>query len=252
MPVGALQEGVPWNWRSFDAIPREDRRDARAERRLPRRPLDDPARRHGRTRDQKVEATAGDLAAMQQLLDASLAAGGMGFSSSWARYPQRRRRRHGSVPLRERGRDPRDVRVVREHPGTTLEFIPCVGLFEDFAPDLLTIMSLAANRSDQLERACSSARAARRRPNTTWRRHDYATERGARVLALTVPFTAVAADLLRQWLPPRHDPGLAEADGAPPRREEGNARVRRRPEGARGSRAATDDRVSRCRTGAST
>ena len=32
-------------------VPRPDRRHARAERGLPRRPLDDPARRHGRARD---------------------------------------------------------------------------------------------------------------------------------------------------------------------------------------------------------
>ena len=53
---------------------------------------------------------------------------------------------------------------------------------------------------------------------------DYATEHGGAVLALTMPVRAVAAHLLRQRLPARHDPGLGEADGAPARREEGDAR----------------------------
>src|SRR5437016_184683 len=77
MPVGALREGVPWNWRSFDEyLGKIDgslapnagflvghstiRRVVMGERAT------------------KGEATADDLAAMQQLLDRSLAAGGMG------------------------------------------------------------------------------------------------------------------------------------------------------------------------------
>src|SRR6476659_7264703 len=84
MPVGALQEGVPWNWHSFgEYLGKIDgtlapnagflvghstiRRVVMGERAT------------------KDEATEQDIMAMQMLLDASLAAGGMGFSSSWAR-----------------------------------------------------------------------------------------------------------------------------------------------------------------------
>ena len=51
MPLAALAEGVPWDWRTLRRVPRPHRRHARAERRVPRRPLDDPPRRDGRARD---------------------------------------------------------------------------------------------------------------------------------------------------------------------------------------------------------
>ncbi len=187
MPVGALQEGVPWNWRSFgEYLGKIDgtlapnagflvghstiRRVVMGERAT------------------KGEATADDLSAMQQLLDASLAAGGMGFSSSWART-------HNDaagdmVPSRYASEDEilALCRVVREHPGTTLEFIPCVGLFEDFAPDLLTRMSLAANRPINWN-VLFVGKGSEATTEHNLAASDYATERGARVLALTVPFT---------------------------------------------------------------
>src|SRR4029077_7607287 len=79
-------------------------------------------------------------------------------------------------------------RVVREHPGTTLEFIPCVGLFEPFAPDLLTRMSLAANRPINWN-VLFVGKGSEATTEHNLAASDYATERGARVLALTVPFT---------------------------------------------------------------
>jgi N-acyl-D-aspartate/D-glutamate deacylase len=187
MPVGALREGVPWNWRSFEEyLGKIDgtlapnagflvghstiRRVVMGERAT------------------KGEATADDLTAMQQLLDASLAAGGMGFSSSWART-------HNDaagdmVPSRYASEDEilALCRVVREHPGTTLEFIPCVGLFEDFAPDLLTRMSLAANRPINWN-VLFVGKGSEATTEHNLAASDYASERGARVLALTVPFT---------------------------------------------------------------
>jgi N-acyl-D-aspartate/D-glutamate deacylase len=187
MPVRALEEGVPWNWRSFgeylDKIhgtlaPNAGflvghstiRRVVMGERAT------------------KGRATADDLAAMQELLDASLAAGGMGFSSSWART-------HNDaagdmVPSRYADED--EVlalcRVVRNHPGTTLEFIPCVGLFEEFAPGILTQMSLAANRPVNWN-VLFVGKGSEATTEHNLAASDYATERGARVLALTVPFT---------------------------------------------------------------
>ena len=66
-------------------VPRSHRRHAGTERGLPRRPLDDPSRRRWASARRRATATADDLDAMRALLDASLAAGGLGFSSSWAR-----------------------------------------------------------------------------------------------------------------------------------------------------------------------
>ncbi len=187
MPVGALQEGVPWNWRSFDEyLGKIDGTLAPnagflvGHSTIRRVVMGDRATKGG--------ATADDLAAMQQLLDASLAAGGMGFSSSWART-------HNDaagdmVPSRYASEDEilALCGVVREHPGTTLEFIPCVGLFEDFAPDLLTRMSLAANRPINWN-VLFVGKGSEATTEHNLAASDYATERGARVLALTVPFT---------------------------------------------------------------
>jgi N-acyl-D-aspartate/D-glutamate deacylase len=123
---------------------------------------------------------------MARLLDESLAAGGLGFSSSQAAT------HNGGdgqpVPSRFATRDEllAMCRVVREHAGTTLEFIPAVGGFEPEHLDLMTAMSLAANRP--LNWNVLAVNAAR--PENHERlleAGDYAAERGARVLALTVP-----------------------------------------------------------------
>ena len=135
----------------------------------------------------KGEATADDLGAMEQLLAESLAAGALGFSSSWARthndgagdmvpsryasddelialckvvgrVPRHDARVHpGRRPVRRLRRRPDDAHVARRRPAAELE------------------------------------RAVRRQPATsTMVEHnlaasDYAAERGGRVLALTMP-----------------------------------------------------------------
>src|SRR4029077_4779938 len=78
-------------------------------------------------------------------------------------------------------------RVVREHPGTTLEVIPCVGMFEDFAPGLLTRMSLAANRPINWN-VLFVGKGSEAMTEHTLAASDSATARGGRVLALTIAF----------------------------------------------------------------
>ncbi len=187
MPVGALEEGVPWNWRTFGQY--LDQIDGTLAPNAGFLVGHSTIRRIVmRERATNGEATADDLAAMQQMLDASLAAGGMGFSSSWART-------HNDaagdmVPSRyaSEGEILSLCRVVREHPGTTLEFIPCVGPFEEFAPGLLAKMSLAANRPINWN-VLFVGKGSEATTEHNLAASDYATERGARVLALTVPFT---------------------------------------------------------------
>jgi N-acyl-D-aspartate/D-glutamate deacylase len=186
MPLNALAEGVPWDWRTFgDYLDRIDgtlapnagflvghstiRRVAMGERAT------------------KGEATEADLDAMRTLLHASLDAGGLGFSSSWART-------HNDaagdmVPSRYASEDEIIAlcSVVSEHPGTTLEFIPCVGLFEDFAPELLTRMSLAANRPINWN-VLFAGKGSEAITEHNLAASTYAAEQGARVIALTVPF----------------------------------------------------------------
>jgi N-acyl-D-aspartate/D-glutamate deacylase len=186
MPVGALQEGVPWDWRSFeDYLGKIDgtlapnagflaghstiRRVAMGERAT------------------KGTATTDELATMRQLLDASLHAGALGFSSSWARTHNDAN--GDMVPSRYANEDELLAlcEVVSEHAGTTVEFIPGVGLLEDYAADIMTRMSLAANRPVNwnvlfVGKGNEAATEHNLAPS------DYATEHGGRVLALTVPF----------------------------------------------------------------
>ena len=184
MPAGALQEGVPWDWRSFGEY---------LDRIGPLAPNAGFLVGHSTLRRvvmgeraTKEPASDDDLAAMSALLDASLAAGGLGFSSSWARTHNDAN--GDMVPSRYATEDEiiELCRVVRRHPGTTLEFIPCVGLLEDFAPDLMTRMSLAANRPVNWN-VLFVSKGAEENTAHNLAASDYATERGARVVALTMP-----------------------------------------------------------------
>jgi N-acyl-D-aspartate/D-glutamate deacylase len=185
MPLSSLEQGVPWDWTSFaDYLDRIEGTLAPnagflvghcAIRRLV---MGEDAT--------KGAASADQLEAMERLLAQSLAAGGLGFSSSWART-------HNDaagemVPSRHATDDELVAlcKVVRDHPGTTLEFIPGVPPFDDYAPELMARMSLAANRPLNWNVLFVNAG----RDDVTERllgASDVAAERGARVLALTLP-----------------------------------------------------------------
>ncbi len=185
MSVSALAEGVPWDWKSFGEY--LDKIDGTLAPNAGFLVGHSTIRRvvMGARATQEA-ASPEDLAAMEQLLAESLAAGGLGFSSSWART-------HNDadgdmVPSRYANEDELIAlcKVVSRFPGTTLEFIPCVGQFEDYAADLMTRMSLAADRPLNWNVLFVSA------GNKDMAEHnlaasDYARERGAKVLALTMP-----------------------------------------------------------------
>jgi len=185
MPLAALEAAVPWDWQSFGEY--LDRIDGTlapnagflvGHSTIRRVVMGDRA-----TKD---AATADDLEAMSRLLAESLRAGALGFSSSWARTHNDGE--GDGVPSRAASDDELVAlcRVVRDHPGTTLEFIPGVGQFEDYVPDLMARMSLAANRPlnwNVLFVAAGGEAMAEHNLAAS----DYAAERGGRVLALTLP-----------------------------------------------------------------
>jgi len=186
MPLAALAEGVPWDWRTFGEY--LDRIDGTLAPNAGFLVGHSTIRRVAMgERATQGAATEADLDAMRTLLDASLTSGALGFSSSWART-------HNDaagdmVPSRYASEDEIVAlcSVVKDHPGTTLEFIPCVGLFEDFAPELLTRMSLAANRPINWN-VLFVGKGSESITDHNLAASDYATEHGARVIALTVPF----------------------------------------------------------------
>jgi N-acyl-D-aspartate/D-glutamate deacylase len=146
MPLETLRTGVPWNWKStadyFDRIDGDVGINLgfmvghSAIRRIAMGP--DASRR---------EATPDELERMKALLRAGLEAGGLGFSTSYARthndpdgnmVPSRYALTTELVEL---------ARTTGEYEGTGLEIIPQVGpAFDPWAVDLMADMSVAAQR----------------------------------------------------------------------------------------------------------
>jgi len=187
MPLAALEEGVPWGWRSFgdylDEL--EGRIGVNAgflvgHCALRRKVM-------GAARGAET-ATDGEIEAMRRLLGESLEAGGLGFSSS-----QSRTHSDGDGnPITSRSADRREMLAfceeVRLHEGTTLEYITngCLDTFSDDEIDLMTSMSTTAWRPlnwnlltidgrhpDRMERQLAASTAAE--------------ARGGRIVALTMP-----------------------------------------------------------------
>ena len=187
MPLESLLEGVPYDWRTFgDYLDKIDGTTAVNAGFL----VGHSAIRRCVMGDDAVGKPASEdqIEAMQALLAESLTAGGLGFSSSWART-------HNDAdgdPVPSRAATKEELlafcETTSQHEGTTLEFIPSVGGFEEEHLQLMADMSRTANRplnwnvlvpnSGRAEYAWEALSAG-----------DYAAERGGKVYALTVPDT---------------------------------------------------------------
>jgi N-acyl-D-aspartate/D-glutamate deacylase len=144
IPLEALEEGVPWSWRSsaeyLDAVEAQGTAvnfGAMVGHSAVRRTV-----LGDRSHDEAVDAA--DLARMQQLVREALEAGAIGFSSSWAAT-------HvdgegAPVPSRVASADELVAlcSVLAEFPGTQVEFIATNGRFEDHHVETMTRMALAA------------------------------------------------------------------------------------------------------------
>jgi N-acyl-D-aspartate/D-glutamate deacylase len=187
MPLEALEQGIDWSWSTFGEY--LDRLDGRigvnagflvGHCALRRTVMGEAAVGNKATLEQTVE--------MVKLLKKCLAAGGLGFSSSQAfthvdgddsPVPSRFAARDETLAL---------ASAVREHPGTTLEFIidGCLNQFQDSEIGLMIAMSLAANRPLNWNVMQVSA--------TNRARHEHqlsagtkAKAAGAKIVALTMP-----------------------------------------------------------------
>ena len=229
IPLEALQQGVPWNWQTtaeyLDSIDGNVAVNAgfKVGHSALRRVVmgDDSVRR---------ACTGDELEAMKQLLREGLEAGALGFSSSWSRthndpmgnmVPSRYAERDELVAL---------CSVLADFDGTSVEFIPALGPFEDWALELMSDMSVAARspldwnvmtvtaRSMEMNRAKLAA-------------GDHAAARGGKVVALTVPLmlslhlnfnSGFVLDALPGWeeamLLPKEDKRRVLADPAERRR----------------------------------
>jgi N-acyl-D-aspartate/D-glutamate deacylase len=189
MPLAALRAGLPWDWTSFgDWLGRLDGRIAVNAGFLvghsTLRRLAMGARAVGGTAD------AGDIDAMEAALHAALDEGALGFSTS-----QVHTHNDGDgqpVPSRAARREEMErlAAAVRQHEGTTVELIVagCLNGFTEADIDFLSTMSLLADRPVNWNVLGVSAM----NPDGAWGQlaaGSAAAERGATVLALTLPHT---------------------------------------------------------------
>lgn len=213
MPLESLQKGVPWDWSSFsDYLDRLEGKLALNAGFL----VGHSALRRVVMGDDAVENEASDeqIAEMVRLLHESLDGGGLGFSSSAA--PTHNDGDGRPVPSRAASRKEllALAAAVRDHPGTTLEFLPTVGRFEDEHKDLMAAMSLAANRPLNWNVLGVSSMGREMTANQL-SASDYARERGGTVIALTLPQTMTLRLNLVSGFIFDALPGWAEVIGLP-------------------------------------
>ncbi len=185
MPLEALAEGVGWNWGSFAEY--LDLLDGTLAINAGFLVGHSAIRRVVMGEDATAEeATSEQIAQMVQLAHDSMSAGALGFSSSLARTHNDAEGK--PVPSRHAAHDEivALAGAVRDHEGTTLEFLPAIGPFPEEIIDLMCRMSLAANRPLNWNLLGVSSM------NPTGhevqlRASDVAAERGAKIVALTLP-----------------------------------------------------------------
>jgi N-acyl-D-aspartate/D-glutamate deacylase len=189
MPLAALQTGVPWDWTSFGQwLSRLDGRVAVNAGFL----VGHSTLRRVVMGDRAVgsAATADDVAAMVAALHAALDEGALGFSTSQVHTHNDG---DGSpVPSRAASRSELEslAAVVRAHEGTTVELIVagCLNGFSEEEIDLLSSISLLADRPVNWNVLGVSAM----NPGNAWSQlaaSNRAEERGATIVALTLPHT---------------------------------------------------------------
>jgi N-acyl-D-aspartate/D-glutamate deacylase len=184
IPIEALEGGGPWDWHSFGEY--LDRVDTGlsvnagflvGHSTVRRVVMGDAATR--------AEASPEQLAAMVELVGECVAGGALGFSSSLGEGHLDGEGR--PVPSSSAALDEfvALAGAVRDHPGTSLEFIPTVGPIPEERMQLMTDMSLAADRP--LNWNLLGSLASEEIYEQQLEASDLAEAAGAHVVALTLP-----------------------------------------------------------------
>ena len=215
MPLSALEEGIEWGWSSFGQwLDRLDGATAVNAGFL----VGHCALRRTVMGDDAVgkRATPPQIVAMTRLLGESLAAGAIGLSTS-------RSFTHSDwdgEPVPSRAASEEEVlalcRMVREHDGTSLEFITdgCLQGFSDSEIDLMARMSLTANRPLNWNVFTIDSKEPERFENQLLA-SSAAAERGARVVALTMPILVGMTMSFLTYSPIHQLPGWSDVLGLP-------------------------------------
>src|SRR5215212_2753492 len=183
MPLAALEAGPAWDWQSFGEW--LDRIDGHLALNAAFHVGHSTMRRVVMGDAVHESATPEQIEAMVALLHQSLGAGALGLSSSLgeahsdgdgAPVPSRAAQRDEFLAL---------TRAVRDHAGTSLEFIPAMGEISDERIALMTEMSLAADRPLNWNLLGSAS------PTPVFEQQltsaDHAAAHGAHVVALALP-----------------------------------------------------------------
>jgi N-acyl-D-aspartate/D-glutamate deacylase len=184
MPLESLEAGPVWDWRSFGEW--LDRIDGRLALNAAFHVGHSTMRRVVMGDDATTAAATPDqIDAMVRLLHESLQAGALGFSSSLGEAHTD----GDGAPVPSRAARPEEflalAAAVRDHAGTSLEFIPAMGEISDERIALMTDMSLAADRPLNWNLLGSAS------PTPVFEQQltsaDHAAEHGAHVVALALP-----------------------------------------------------------------
>jgi N-acyl-D-aspartate/D-glutamate deacylase len=187
MPLPALETGVPWNWSSFaDYLGALDGNVAMNVGFL----VGHCALRRNVMGADAVgnEASAEQLEAMVQLLHTSVAAGGLGFSTTLSFTHSD----GDGQPVASRWATNDEVlalcRAISEHEGTTLEYVTdgCLRGFTDAEVELMAEMSLAGRRALNWNVLTIDSREPERY-RAQLAACENAFERGGKAVALTMP-----------------------------------------------------------------
>lgn len=185
MPLESLNIGVPWNWKSYGEY--LDIIDNTLSINTGFMVGHSAIRRVVMGADAtKRESTEEELAEMIALLREGIEAGGLGFSSTWSRthndaegnmVPSRFANEQELIEL---------CGVCGDYEGTSIEFLPNVGPFEDWTIELMSAMSAKAKRQLNWNIMFANAK------NidacyTKLEAGTHAAERGGKVVALTIP-----------------------------------------------------------------
>jgi N-acyl-D-aspartate/D-glutamate deacylase len=216
MPLDALENGVPWDWTTFgEYLGRlEGKLGVNAGFLVGHCAL----RRWVMGSDRAAEvANDEELATMTTLLAESLEAGGLGFSSS-----QSRTHSDGDGnPITSRHADRKEMiafcEVVRDHPGTTLEYITdgCLDAFSDKEIDLMVAMTTTARRPLNWNLLTVDSRT----PEKTARQLEasaIAAAAGGKIVALTMPTLVPMNMSFRTHCALFLIPGWGDVMGLPP------------------------------------
>ncbi len=184
IPIEALKGGGAWDWSSFSEY--LDRIDGGLSVNAGFLVGHSTVRRVVMGQASNSEpATEAQIAAMADLVSESVAGGALGFSSSLGEghmdgegkpVPSSSSSFAELVAL---------AGAVKEHPGTTLEFIPAIGLIPEERMELMADMSIAADRP--LNWNLLGSLASEEIYEQQLEASDLAERRGGHVVALTLP-----------------------------------------------------------------